>query len=258
MALVFPVPGGTVIQGEHPTGGLSGYPALDIGAAPGSPVLAPESGTVQRLSGHDPALGVVEPKAGVFGWTEYFHGDSGRDYYLTHLGSRLPAGTHVGAGQWLGSVGDFPDWRAPDHLHIGIAGDPGITRLLTTARAGSLPSPPRTASGGQSCSAGKVWVPSLGKCMPRCTLLQTGEQGYLDGGKCVVPSGNSTPGPPSVSDQLGIGGIVDAIRFLTSIRFLQLLGGGLLLMIGLWLLAKQAGVSVPKPPLAQTVTSTLG
>jgi hypothetical protein len=41
-----------------------------------------------------------------------------------------------------------------------------------------------------------------------------------------------------------------ALAFIFSYRFLEVVGGGLLLLIGVYLLAKQVGINVPAPPAA--------
>ncbi len=50
----------------------------------------------------------------------------------------------------------------------------------------------------------------------------------------------------------------DAISFLFSYRFLEILGGGLLILLGLYLLSKQFGVSIPKPPAAAAADKVAG
>ena len=49
----------------HETAGLPGNFALDFMAPGGTPVLAPEAGTIFKLSGHDPSEGVLG--ADIFG-----------------------------------------------------------------------------------------------------------------------------------------------------------------------------------------------
>lgn len=118
-----PVPGKfqTSVGGEHPTEGLAGYPAHDYFAKAGSPTVAPVSGTVIRLSGHDPSQGPIEGPHGPFGWSVYIQGDNGATYYLTHMGSRdVKPGEQVKAGQVIGSVGDYAEYGTPSHIHMGV------------------------------------------------------------------------------------------------------------------------------------------
>ena len=81
-----------IVQGTHPTAGLPGFPAKDYGAPAGSPVISPLDGTVYKLSGHDPADGPFGA-AKVYGWSVYIQGTDGRQYFLTHLGTRT---VHLG------------------------------------------------------------------------------------------------------------------------------------------------------------------
>lgn len=117
----------TSISGEHPTEGLPGFPARDYMAPAGSPVVAPVSGTIVKLSGHDPSAGPTEGAHGPFGWSVYVQGTNGRTYYLTHMGSRdVKVGQTVKAGTSLGTVGDYARWTGtPDHIHMGVSA-PGV------------------------------------------------------------------------------------------------------------------------------------
>jgi hypothetical protein len=134
LRLVQPVPAGHgshIIGGLHETAGLPGYPAYDFGAPAGSPVIACEPSLVERFSGHDPAEGPVDGVHGPFGWSIYLRGDSGADYFYTHLGARVvPVGTHVPIGAILGLIGDYAKWGGADHVHLGVdapaSGHPSI------------------------------------------------------------------------------------------------------------------------------------
>lgn len=88
----------------HQTEGLPGYPAIDVFGKAGSVVLAPEAGTIDRLSGHDPGEG--GRPGGPYGWSVYLTVPSAR-YFLTHFGSRtVEEGDRVVAGDPLGTVCD--------------------------------------------------------------------------------------------------------------------------------------------------------
>lgn len=116
----FPVQGGTGVGGEHGTSGLAGYTGKDYFAPAGSKALAPISGKVVRLSGHDPSLGAVQGPGGPLGWSLYIQGDDGRTYYLTHMGSRsVVEGDTVKAGQPIGTVADYDSFGRPSHIHMG-------------------------------------------------------------------------------------------------------------------------------------------
>jgi len=122
----------SIIGGEHATSGLPvagsttfptdlAYPAWDVGAPAGTPVLAPEAGTVVRLSGRDPALGPSGGVHGPFALSLYLKGASGAVYFLTHLGSlSVREGQAVGAGQPVGTVADYARWGGANHVHVGV------------------------------------------------------------------------------------------------------------------------------------------
>jgi murein DD-endopeptidase MepM/ murein hydrolase activator NlpD len=111
----------TSVGGEHPTMGLDGFPAHDYFAKAGSPAVAPVTGKVVRLSGHDPSEGPTEGAHGPFGWSVYIQGDDGHTYYMTHMGSRsVQDGQTVKAGQTIGSVGDYAQYGTPSHIHMGV------------------------------------------------------------------------------------------------------------------------------------------
>jgi len=108
--------------GEHPTLGLAGYPAHDYFADAGSETVAPISGKVVKLSGHDPSAGPTEGPHGPFGWSVYIQGDDGRLYYMTHMGTRdVRVGQQVKAGQQIGTVGDYSKYGTPSHIHMGVS-----------------------------------------------------------------------------------------------------------------------------------------
>jgi murein DD-endopeptidase MepM/ murein hydrolase activator NlpD len=115
-----PIIGGSQ-GGEHGTSGLKGYSGIDYFAKPGSPAVAPISGTVERLSGHDPKLGAVQGAGGPLGWSVYIKGEDGRSYYLTHMGSRtVKPGQKVKQGQPIGTVADYDKYGRASHIHMGV------------------------------------------------------------------------------------------------------------------------------------------
>lgn len=92
-------------KGTHVTSGLGWgtKTAVDIMAAPGTPVGAPTSGVVVR---HGSAQG---------GQALYLQGDDGFLYWLGHIDGMAPVGTRVGRGQQLAVIS--ADHKAP-HVHI--------------------------------------------------------------------------------------------------------------------------------------------
>jgi murein DD-endopeptidase MepM/ murein hydrolase activator NlpD len=117
-----PVASLTSVGAVHQTAGLDGYPARDYFAPSGSPAVAPVSGTIVKLSGHDPRLGPIDGPHGPLGWSVYIRGDDGHTYFLTHLGSRgVTVGSTVRAGQVIGTVADYAKFGTPSHIHQGVA-----------------------------------------------------------------------------------------------------------------------------------------
>lgn len=81
--------------------------AGDIMAAPGTPVGAPEAGTIERYGS---AQG---------GQSMYFKGASGKTYWLGHINQGLAPGTRVAANQPITTISK--DHPRP-HLHIDVRG----------------------------------------------------------------------------------------------------------------------------------------
>lgn len=118
-----PIPGQRPQTGRtHDTSGLDGYPAYDYFAPPGTPVVAPASGLVFKLSGKDPKLG--GPAHGPLGWSIYIAASdgSGTRYYMTHIDKRrVKLGMHVTQGQVIAYVAKgTPGWQAEPHCHMGM------------------------------------------------------------------------------------------------------------------------------------------
>jgi murein DD-endopeptidase MepM/ murein hydrolase activator NlpD len=109
--------------GLHETSGLPGYPAHDLFAPAGTHAVAPVSGTVIRLSGHDPAQGPTQGPHGPLGYSVYIKGDDGKTYFLTHMGSRnVKPGQKVRQGQIIGTVANYDKYGTPSHIHEGVSG----------------------------------------------------------------------------------------------------------------------------------------
>lgn len=116
----FPVEGDTSYGATH-----HDYPATDIFADCGTPVVAPVSGTVVGVRRTDRyAAGEDDPGLrGGRSWT--LLGDDGVRYYGSHLAAIAPtvaAGTWVMSGQRIGRVGDSGNAAGTGcHLHFGIS-----------------------------------------------------------------------------------------------------------------------------------------
>ena len=118
---VFPVAGCPVSYGHY----HHDYPATDIFAAVGCPVVSPVTGTVDEVSYVDtwnPATDVPAVRGGL---SISVVGVDGVRYYGSHLSAIAPGirpGLRVVAGQLLGRVGKTGDARyTPSHLHFGIS-----------------------------------------------------------------------------------------------------------------------------------------
>lgn len=110
--------GGITYSGQkltHDTDGLAGYPAIDLFAKPGTSFDAPEDGQIVRHSGRGGTSG------NVFGYSVYFKGNSGKEYFITHLGpNRAPVGARLRKGQRIGRVSKWAG--GSPHAHVGIHG----------------------------------------------------------------------------------------------------------------------------------------
>ena len=105
----------------HPTGGLPGYPAIDVFGAPGESVGAPTAGVIRRISGKNPAQG--GSPGGAYGWSIYLLAPNGDEYYLTHFGSLgVRVGSQVKRGTILGTICDSAVSGKPNtsHIHEGL------------------------------------------------------------------------------------------------------------------------------------------
>lgn len=117
---VFPVSASNVSY--HPT--HSAYPATDIFADCGEPVVAVTDGKVLEVSRVDKysKSGVQGPYNG--GLSVSVLGDDGVRYYGSHLTmvqSGIEAGVRVRAGQRLGTVGKTGNANNVCHLHFGVS-----------------------------------------------------------------------------------------------------------------------------------------
>jgi len=117
---VFPVQ--TANVSYHPT--HSGYPATDLFAACGAPVVAVTDGEVLEVSRVDKfdKRGPRGPLNG--GKAVSLLGDDGVRYYGSHLtdvATGIEAGVRVTAGQKIGTVGKTGNANNVCHLHFGIS-----------------------------------------------------------------------------------------------------------------------------------------
>lgn len=217
--LIFPevaAPGESV-GGPHPTANLPGYPARDFFAPAGVPAVAPEPGTITRLSGRDPSLPPTGP-GGAWGLSEYLHGQSGTDYFITHLGTRtVKEGDTVKAGSVLGTVGAFPG-GTPSHLHIGTTGPVTAEQL---AAAPKIAASDAFQGGTGSRDPNTLYDPATGAPLP-------GQSGSF------VPGVDALKGP--------LGSIGDLIGWLSNprnlLRMLEIGFGAVLTVLGLLMVTR--------------------
>jgi murein DD-endopeptidase MepM/ murein hydrolase activator NlpD len=119
LRFVFPVRGKASYGTTH-----AGYPATDIFAGCGTPVVAVTSGRMLEVSRVDryTATGPQGPDNG--GRSVSLLGDDGVRYYGSHLLTVAPgigAGVRVVAGQRLGAVGRTGHANGVCHLHFGVS-----------------------------------------------------------------------------------------------------------------------------------------
>ena len=120
MTYVFPVKASNVAF--HPTHGK--YPATDIFADCGEPVVAATSGVILEISTKDTYVEGKPDGPANGGLSVSLLGDDGVRYYGSHLSKIQPgikAGAQVKAGQRLGSVGRTGNANNVCHLHFGIS-----------------------------------------------------------------------------------------------------------------------------------------
>lgn len=97
----------------HQTGGLPGFPAIDVFAAPGTLVMPPEGGLL--VFKHFIPWSITKR---VGGWTVYLQGNSGNTYFLTHFANVRRDG-RIRRFQSLGRVAEVPANAWPAHIHEG-------------------------------------------------------------------------------------------------------------------------------------------
>lgn len=252
-----PIP--TSFSPTHNTDGLAGFPARDFFGSPGDTVLAPAPGKIIRLSGKDPSLGGTP--GGAYGESLYLQTAQGV-YFITHLASRLVGvGDTVSAGTPIGTIADAAvvgSATSSSHTHVGFH--------LGLANVGGGDT--TNYSGGGTSTRDVTAAPHLGSGGNKPGLqlgsLQvsgTGGGGFTDAAGSVLnlaASGNPLLLGPTL---LGGGNIFTGIGTLLStptkiveflgklsdpnfwIRVLQIIGGALLFGSGLYLLARQVGLS---------------
>jgi murein DD-endopeptidase MepM/ murein hydrolase activator NlpD len=117
-ARAFPVAGSADYAADH-----HDYPATDLFAACGTPVLAIAAGEVVETSTTDRWEPGSDRGADRGGLSVTVRGDDGVRYYASHLASvTVRPGSWVRAGEVLGTVGDTGSAAGTGcHLHLGLS-----------------------------------------------------------------------------------------------------------------------------------------
>ena len=101
------------------------YPAADIFAPAGAPVVAVTAGVIEELRRDDPWQPGVDDPATRGGRFVSLLGDDGVRYYFSHLqavAEGIEAGGRVAAGRVIGTVGTSGNAATtPPHCHFGIS-----------------------------------------------------------------------------------------------------------------------------------------
>lgn len=106
----------------HPTGGLPGYPAIDIFGPPGALVESGFWGIVRRISGRPCSAGGAS--GGSYGQSLYvLNTVSGVERFVTHLDAlRVELADRVKPGTIIGRICDSRVSGKPgtSHAHLGV------------------------------------------------------------------------------------------------------------------------------------------
>jgi hypothetical protein len=132
---------------------------------------------------------------------------------------------------------------------IAVQGYPGDTPAQEISRISASPWDAGHYGNGRSLSNAFTQTYGL------AALTAKGSTTPIAGGG-IQNNAGGIPNPVSgVTD--AIGSITDAFKFIFSYRFLEILGGGLLLLLGLYLLARQLGVAPGPTAVAATAANAV-
>jgi hypothetical protein len=106
----------------HETGGLPGYPAIDVFGDPLDEVAVTFYGWVRRISGRPPSQG--GRPGGSYGWSVYLlNRVNGWERFVTHLHVLyVTVGDNVAPGDCIGRIADSAVSGKPgtSHAHLGL------------------------------------------------------------------------------------------------------------------------------------------
>jgi hypothetical protein len=139
--------GGGPGQGTHNQKDWQSGNAIDIFAAPGTPVLSPVDGKIISVSGRDPDMGTLKVGTKVtYGYGVTIAGYAGMTYWLGHLDNvTVKAGDTVKRGQVIGSVARWKGGKA--HVHVGVPWGQDPKALLLSGRGTLDPEKKKTETG---------------------------------------------------------------------------------------------------------------
>jgi murein DD-endopeptidase MepM/ murein hydrolase activator NlpD len=108
--------GGVSSHMSRPLGNWQSDNAIDVHAAPLTPILAPKAGVVTRIGGRDPHEG---PTKTIFGEHITITCPDGDAFFFTHTDRIVGIGERVVAGQVIARIADWPNSKSMDHVHVG-------------------------------------------------------------------------------------------------------------------------------------------
>jgi hypothetical protein len=162
--------GGGLLQGAHHTDGFpgSGKTAVDIAARVGQSVLAPEDGEVTRDSGSAPKSG----SNNINGYSLYYAGDSGTDYFMTHMSWVARPGRYK-QGDKIGVIA--AGTQGGPHLHVDYAPPYNMMHGKSATNPAGTPGPWTKNTG--------VTKPSIAKssAISAAVATLTGERSDISG-----------------------------------------------------------------------------
>lgn len=262
VGVVYPVRGGTALG--YPGSGTHSFTdapnnwesdeAIDIGVPIGTPVYAVASGTIGSQFGY-----LTDSASSRFAGLRLHLDTADDEFYYAHLSRFAPGirpGAQVEKGQLLGYSGSA---SGVEHLHFAErAGYPSsgtgapVSRFLPGASGrGVTPSlPPQQAASTSVNGDGAAGTAPSGSCFDAVEAYKRGEISAADllAKGCPTslgPTGVGVIDAPIETVTGAIDSTKKAIEFLFSIRFLEIVSGGLLILLGLFLLGRQLGVSPP-------------
>ena len=161
--------------------------AYDLGAEPGTPVVAIVNGVVRLAHQNHGSCG-----SGSWGAHIYFLGDDDNEYFYHHLEDlRVQTGQRLNAGDQIGEIGGWPGCCRVSHLHISIRDEQNVrqTQACSFAEPGVGFVPPLTTYMQfiEDCTNGVTG--------PRCSEEDEGEEDPIDGHlecqdeQCVIAEG---------------------------------------------------------------------